>query len=383
MSDAPPVYDVVELRRRIVVCFTPGELRELAEQLGVSGSIQWERGAQEAARELVKQCERYAGLPALVAKLREVRPLVEWPEAAASEAPAAQAFPEAPPLAPLPAAMPPAGAPAPAAPAPSPALASAPAAPSPTIADPFAASPAAAPAPAPVAPAHSAAPSPPIAASPVWPGLAAAPPQQQQPRGLDPRILVAVAGLMLLAAIVAYLAGRAANPAPTSAASPAESAAPRRTEGPAALAADTVARRLAALARICELPPGSFGSSDGELVFRRVFERCGPAPPPPQRPYQPSRDPTREPPPEPSAAADDAPPDRGPQRPRRPARGDAPAGEAAPQPTKGCTGACDAQHQACKTRCGPEPTESGAYDGYQRCLGRCLTDASHCRLACH
>jgi hypothetical protein len=355
VSSPSEVYDAVELRRRIVVCFTPGELRELAEQLGVAGSIAWERGAQEAARELVKQCERYAGLPALVAKLREVRPLVEWPEAAQSaEQPAAPAaFPQAPPLAPLPGA-PPAAAQPPSAP----------------IADPFA-PPAAAPPPAPAPPPASSA-----SPSPMWPGLAAAPAAQPPPRGLDPRILVAVAALMLLAAIVAYLAGRAANPPPTAAATPTDTAPPRRGDGPAALAADTVARRLASLARICELPPGS---SDGELVFRRAFERCGPAPPAPQRPYIPS---TREPAPEPSTAAnDDAPPDPAPRPHRR--GGDAHAGDTAPQPAKGCTGACDAEHRACKTRCGPEPTESGGYDAYQRCLGRCLTDASRCRLACH
>jgi hypothetical protein len=50
--------------------------------------------------------------------------------------------------------------------------------------------------------------------------------------------------------------------------------------------------------------------------------------------------------------------------------------------TGGCMGACDAQHASCRARCGPEPTESSAYDGYARCQGQCLRDASRCRLGC-
>ena len=76
----PVAYDAVELRRRIAVCFSVSELRQLADSLGVSGTVAWDRGAQEAVRDLVKQFERYYGLEILVAKLREMRPLVEWPE---------------------------------------------------------------------------------------------------------------------------------------------------------------------------------------------------------------------------------------------------------------------------------------------------------------
>lgn len=334
MSAPAEVYDAVELRRRIVVCFTPGELRELADQLGVGGSIAWDRGIQEAARELVRQCDRYAGLGALVAKLREAKPLMEWPEpAATSPAPADEPAVAAPPSAPI------------AAP------------PSAPIAAPAAAPPVAAP--------------PPVA-SPVWPGFAAPPPPPS--RGVDPRLLVVVAALMLAAAVIAYLAGRAAT-AP--AASEASAEAPPRPVGPAALAAGAVARHLAALIRVCELPPSPL---DGEIIFRRAFDRCGPPPPPPERPL-PSRSPAPLASGAPSAPADEA-PDRGAPRAKHP-RGDAPPGEAAPKPAKGCTGTCDAEHRACKQRCGPEPMESSGYDTYQRCLGRCLTEASHCRLACH
>ncbi|MFT3768291.1 MAG: hypothetical protein QM820_22810 [Minicystis sp.] len=385
MSEAPQVYDAVELRRRIVVAFTPGELRELAEQLGVGGSIAWERGAQEAARELVKQCERYAGLPALVAKLREMRPLVEWPEPVAGSAPAA--FPEAPPLVPLPGVS-------------SAETTQSPAeAPSGTIANPFAPPPGATPtiasapapgafapavfpttpgAPVPAAPPAAAVPRPaapappPPSPSPVWPGMAAPPAPQQ--RGIDPRILVAVAGLMLLAAVIAYLAGRASNAQPTSSATPAASnAPPRRGDGPAALAADTLERSLDNLARTCEQRPAG---SDGELVFRRVFERCGPAPLP-VRPYSPPLPST---PPDPSAAPDE--PREPAPRTKRPARGGGAPAPDAPQPARGCMGACDADHRSCVSRCGPEPTDGASEEGYRRCLGRCLADVSRCRLGC-
>src|SRR5262249_46017055 len=63
----------------IAVAFSIAELRRLAESMGIA-ALPWDRGIHEAARELVKQSERYAGLEALVAKLREEKPLFEWPE---------------------------------------------------------------------------------------------------------------------------------------------------------------------------------------------------------------------------------------------------------------------------------------------------------------
>ncbi|APR81150.1 Vegetative cell wall protein gp1 precursor (Hydroxyproline-rich glycoprotein 1) [Minicystis rosea] len=374
VSESTEVYDAVELRRRIVVAFTPGEMRELAEQLGVGGSIAWDRGAQEAARELVKQCERYAGLSTLVAKLREARPLVEWPEPSGTAA-SAPAFPAAAPV-----------------PMPAPFAAAAPAAPvGPAIADPFAPAaptlasgppPSTAFAPAvfpttpgavpPAAPSHVASPSP----APFWPEAPA--PAPAQPRGIDPRILVAVAGLMLLAAVIAYLAGRASSASPTAGAAPNGSsvaATARRGDGPAAYAADALARSLDNVARTCEQRSAG---GDGELVFRRVYERCGPMPLP-TRPYSP---PPPTPLPEPSASADDAPREPA-ARSRRPGRGggDAPANDA-PPPARGCMGACDADHRSCMSHCGPEPTDGAAEEGYRRCLGRCLADVSRCRLGC-
>jgi hypothetical protein len=77
-------YDPADLSRRIGVCFSAGDLRRLAEGLGVDDAVAWDRGTGPAARDLVRVFERKNNLEALVAKLREVRPLVEWPEAEGS-----------------------------------------------------------------------------------------------------------------------------------------------------------------------------------------------------------------------------------------------------------------------------------------------------------
>jgi hypothetical protein len=377
VSDAP-VYDAVELRRRIVVCFSMSELRELADALGVGG-VAWDRGPQEAARELVRQCERYAGLPALVAKLREVRPLMEWPEPATPQAVvpalpepmiapsgdpfAPSAFPQVPTLPSSPGTLQP-GAPQPPVPEHEPAPPSF--ASGPPIADPFGA-------PAPGPPAMGLPPSP-GQPSPIWPGTFVAPPPRT---GLDPRLIAAGIGLTALlgaAVVIAFLAGRAtsgdgvsAAPAASSTASP-EGA--HRGDGPAAMVTDAVARGLANVARACELPP-SVGES--VAVFVRVYERCGP---PPLQPRS-ALPPAATPPPEPADTA------AGPgARPRRPGRGGGDGQPAAPAPGQGCFGKCNADHRACDAHCGPEPTDSGSYANYQRCLGRCLSESSHCMQSC-
>ncbi len=350
VSEAGPVlYDPVELRRRIVVCFSVGELRALAESLGVGG-ITWERGIHEAAREMVRQCERYAGLPALVARLREARPLVEWPEPVAGPgATEATAPPAAPSFTPLSASPGRLGPVEPAPPASSPALV-----------DPYSAPPGSTRPPAP------------------WPGVTPVIQAPARPGGIDPRIFVAVAGLMVLAAILAYLAGRASSATPTADATGAsDTAAPpsSKGDGPAALAAGALGRSFASMARVCELPSSAGTSS---LVFRRIYERCGPLAPP-QRSYAPPLPVVTAPTSADPAPPAEAPPPRGKRGGGRggdPTPGDAPSGSG------GCMGTCNAQHAACRSHCGAEPTESSAYDGFQRCLGRCLSDASRCRLGC-
>jgi hypothetical protein len=373
-----PVYDVVELRRRIVVCFSMSELRELADALGVGG-VAWDRGPPEAARELVRQCEHYAGLPALVAKLREVRPLMEWPEPMTAEphvappllepvpSPTAapltpSGFPQAPALSSSPGTLQP-GAPPP---------------PAPPIADPFddggsarrsaelrPQTPVDAPAPAPPSLRVPASPGQP---SPIWPGTFVAPPPRS---GLDPRLIAAgigLTGLLVAAVVIAFLAGRATGgDASSTAPAPSSTAPPdgvRRADGPAAAVTDAIARSLANVARACELPP-SVGES--VAVFTRVYERCGPQPLQPRAGLPPL--PT--PPPEPTDTEPST-------RPRKQGRGDA----APAAPGQGCFGKCNTDHRACDAHCGPEPNDSGGYATYQRCLGRCLSESSHCKQSC-
>ncbi|MFO0761263.1 MAG: hypothetical protein U0359_32590 [Byssovorax sp.] len=358
-------YDPADLRRQIAASFSAPELRKLAETLGVAGSIRWTHGTQEAARDLVREFERYYGLSILVAKVRELRPLVDWPDPSSLPPPASQA--RAAPVEPADAAVP--------APPADPGSARAPLPEEPL---------------APPAALASSEPSPPASSSsapsaqaasrpaPVWPGTVASLPDPPRGQGIDPKILILVAGLTVLAAVIAYAAGRASSP--TAAPAPTESATtvaaapvPRRAPCPATRAADAVARSLANVAKLCELAPGTEVNAD---LLARAFERCGPPPPraamtfsPPPSPVLPPdlpRDPALDP---------------EPARPHTP-RQSAPA----PAPDKGpgaaCIAQCNAENRSCNAGCGAEPSQSTQYDGYMKCRSRCRSAMSHCLLAC-
>lgn len=336
-------YDPVELRRRMAVCFSGPELRELAESLGVAGQVGWDRGPSESSRDLIKQFEKYYGLGILVAKLRELRPLVEWPE------PADPALSSAP--APLPKTVA-------AAPLVVPAL-DAPAVGAP-IQDPL---------------------SPPSAAArpataPVWPGTsrptaAAAP---AAPKGIDPRVLIVVAGLTVLAALIAYAAGRASRPeaAAPEAAGSAAPAAPTRPPGPATHAADAFRRSLDRVVRSCDLPTGSDRDAS---ILGLALAHCGlqlrtpmsALTAPPLDPIIPN-----DPPPPPTTRVKSTKTSKDPSQ------------AVTPPTSKGdvCIAACETDRKSCNDHCGAEPTESSLYDGYMRCRSRCLSATSHCRLAC-
>jgi hypothetical protein len=352
----PVAYDPVELRRRIAVCFSASELRRLAESLGVSGSIAWDRGTQEAVRDLVRQFERYYGLETLVAKLRELRPLVEWPEAQPAE-PGSSPFERGGPPLSSPGAL---GAPSPAA---------APPKEEPVLQDPLVPSESAAPrAFAPVPP--------PRLAAPVWPGVTGPPAAPGRARSVDPRVLIALTALAVLAAVIAFAAGRASTPAPASeAADNATPTSPRATpskrpDGPATRAAAAMSRTLATIGRICEVGAGTTNTTE---ILARAYEQCGPAPLLPRpvilAPPSPS--------PPPSATPDE------PDRSRAPRGGDA-TPNGLPKVSGGsCIRACDATHIGCKAQCGSEPTQSSKYEGYQLCRSRCLSAQSRCRLGCN
>src|SRR6185437_11462087 len=205
---------------------------------------------------------------------------------------------------------------------------------------------------------------PPPAAAPRagWPGVAGGQAETAPARGIDPRIFLGVAGLMVVAAIIAYLAGRASTAAASKDAAAAASASPAaavdgRAAGPAALAAGALARSFANLARECDLPASAGGNA---LVIQRAFERCGPGAPA-RHVYVPPP-PAAEPSAPPAPAAE---PGQG--KARRQGRAAEGAPTEAPAPSRGCTGACDAKHSACRGHCGPEPTEGSEYEGYERC----------------
>ncbi|MEP7125785.1 MAG: hypothetical protein ABJE95_32945 [Byssovorax sp.] len=338
-------YDPVELRRRMAVCFSGPELRELAESLGVTGQVSWDRGPSESSRDLIKQFEKYYGLGILVAKLRELRPLVEWPE------PADPALA----LGALPAQIPVAAAPLS----------------TPTF-DRREAAESGAPLADPHAPSSSAAPRSTVAAA--WPGTTgptpAAPAAQ---KGIDPRVLVVVAGLTVLAALIAYAAGRASRPpdAAPDAAGSAAPAKPAKPAGPAMRAAGVFRRSLDRVVRSCDLPTGEERDAS---ILGLALAHCGltlRAPSsaltaPPLDPIIPN----------------DRPPTT--TKPKSTKTSKDPAQAAVAVTTKGdsCIAACETDRRSCNDHCGSEPTESSLYDGYMRCRSRCLSATSHCRLAC-
>lgn len=343
--DAAEGYDPVELRRRMAVCFSGPELRELAESLGVAGQVGWDRGPSESSRDLIKQFEKYYGLGILVAKLRELRPLVEWPEPAD---PAAR---------------------------PSPALAAKTIAAAPLVVpalDPLDIPASGAPFQDPMSPPSSGAPRAPIA--PAWPGTSrpatAAP---AAPTGIDPRLLLVVAGLTVLAALIAYAAGRASRPpnAAPEASGSAPPATPQRPPGPASRAADTFRRSLDRVVRSCDLPTGTDRDAS---ILGLALGHCG-------LQLRTPMSALTAPPLEPIIVNDRPPPTT---RVRPPKTSKDPAQAVTPPTSKGdaCIAACEVDRRSCNDHCGAEPTESSLYDGYMRCRSRCLSATSHCRLAC-
>ena len=340
-------YDPVELRRRMAVCFSGPELRELAESLGVTGQITWDRGPSESSRDLIKQFEKYYGLGILVAKLRELRPLVEWPEPAdpalaLASAPAPQTLAAAP----LPVST-----------------RAAPDAPEggPPLQDPH-------------SPASSAAPRSEIARA--WPGTSGpAPTAPSAPKGIDPRVLIVVAGLTVLAALIAYAAGRASRPpnaAPDAAGSalPAGPTAPQKPVGPAMHAANAFRRSLDRVVRGCDLPTGSDRAAS---ILGLALAHCGLTLRAPSSALTaPPLDPI---------ITNDRPPSTRVKPTRTPKD---PAQAPIPVTSKGdtCIAGCETDRRSCNDHCGAEPTESSLYDGYMRCRSRCLSATSHCRLAC-
>lgn len=357
---APGHYDVAELRRCMVVSFSAGELGELARAHGMLPSAGSLGGApapaDETARALLRHVERQGGLDSLVQRLREERPLVQWPEAVA-------AAPARPPEADEGAAQPPLDG-----------LAQEPAAPGPL--DPAVATePEAEPASSPPAPA--AGPPPPAAEqATAAPGLApqAVPTTAPSRAGLGAWahtqrrwLLAAGGGALLVAMVVAFVAGRASS-GPDADQDALPAADPASPAPVAKVAAEQLSAAVTAVAEACGVADAR---GPAKQVLANAFRACsGPdarrlGPPRAARPALtagPSTDGAR-----PTTAPAQPPRDRPAPAPRR----------------SGCLDRCEQQHQRCKqSECGAEPASGSAYSEHQRCLSRCLTKASKCRLRC-
>jgi hypothetical protein len=351
----------------MAVCLSAAEIGALAAQVGVS--IPAAGSAAQAAHQVVKAMDRSGRLPELLTTLRQTRPLVEWPEPGqtsadedavelSGEALVDDFAPGAAPFDALPVPAPPSSRRAPAGFAPEPGGAPYPF----DLPDgaPFAA---AAPASSPASSHASERSSAPSTANPWQPRVRDARP----PRALDARILIAVAGLMVVAAAIAFAAGRVSSgDAPTAAPTAAVTAttAPRRPDGPAVRAADAVGRSLNNVSRACELR----GIAPGEVLEAALAE-CGPG----GVARRPKRPPAAEEPSAP-APAEAAPVNAAAPRAATPVAAGNPGGP--------CLAGCDGRHGECRAGCGPEPQHATEYAPHQQCLARCLAAASKCRLGC-
>jgi hypothetical protein len=316
----------------MLVCFSAAELRDIAVSLGAPAEA---ASADGLSRAIVRRFERGRDVGALVDALRAARPFVEWPDVEVESPPTVDEGASE-------AAAEPAGDVAPMA------AGASQAPPAATSREP------------------SAAPAPPPASAPrAWipPGHAdpSCPPPKDAQRGIDPRLVGAVTALALVAALAAYVAGRASVLSTDEATAAA-------VDGVAARAGRALGRASSAVARACELPDGAAGARE---VLRLAFEQCGPAPAavPARSRARAGYDDEREGP-----AGVDAPPlpEPAPPRPKAAPEG---AGSA-------CVARCDGTHKACRNACGKEPTEGSLYTAYQACLATCLRDASRCRLSC-
>ncbi len=359
-STPRPAYDPNELRRCITLCFSPTDLRTLAESLGATDLHSWDRGIQEAARDVIRHFEKLGTVDQLVAKLAEARPLMEWPaplhgSTATNPSPFAPPEPPAPPAITTTTTAPTTETPA--KPAEPPA-----AAPVPVIRDPFA---------------------------PAWPGTTVSPSFNEKQR--DGRKITLLFGIgfvvVTTVAIGLFLAVRVGKSSETPASTEMHAGRPLRPNGPARMAAEAMKRSFESLARGCDLQMEP-GAEVGPWLFAAAYAQCGsrariPFAPTDIRQNKPiASDPAAAPvndAPDPIVTPRQTPAGRD-TLPRLPA---APPTKTAPLDTSsGCLDKCAAAKQQCSRACGTEPTSGAQYDRWQSCQTQCLSTASKCRLAC-
>lgn len=323
-----------ELERTIAAAFNTAELSKFAEPLGVM--LDREGGTEQGARALVRALERNEQLGRLRARLDEAKPLVEWPEvedlppaAPGEDNEAPDADEEAPEIEPE-------------------------HQPSERGSGPETG--------------HSS--PPPEATIPVSERAAAPIVDPTLSSGEESRfsrrdlviaaVAIALGGSAIGAGVSRLLDGRRAG-----------EVAPSDTPVALAhLAANHLSVSVDAVARACDAESTQSSARQVlSLAFQRCSERVVPASP---------RSGGRAP-----LAYDDRPPPPRPAKPPRvpiDARG---AAKRAPEKPEPCIVRCNELHDGCRRDdCGREPQQSSKYPAYQRCLARCLTDASRCRLGC-
>lgn len=352
--------DTNELSLRVQGAFSAGEMRGLLQRWGLGGEST-PSDAARLSRELVRAGHKRFGLAELVRRLRTERPLVEWPEVSDADARFAPRSTEIPDLG---AAPPDAGA--------APGVA-------PTMVD--------------VEPSSSEGAPPSVDAAGPRSGQAGRPELETKPlepkaleprrplvfepseavrepsRGLDPKLVVAGLGLVVVLAGIAFAAGVAYTGRAAETPS-AGGEAPRPVpSGPAAKAAALLSGGLEGVARLCAIDPEARLSHS---VFVLAREDCGDPRSRARRPRSSPRIPDL--PPEPDR------PRTEPEPAPEPAR---PTNTPLPPAKNGCVTACQRVRQECNGACGAEPSEASLYDAYNACKGRCLSAESRCRLSCN
>jgi hypothetical protein len=313
-------YPEAELKRCIAMSFSAGELSQFAAQLGVL--LDREGRIEEGARTLVRALSMRGELDRLLSRLREAKPLVQWPEPQAPE-PAAAPF--------------------------------VPAAPLPGLGSPGSlGGPEPMPPPEPAGerkPASDGSPAAPASGEPLLDPFAADEAEQAAVRRRSMRGWLALGAVFAagigIGAVIISLMLREDEPAGGEPAAM------------AAVAADHLRSAVSTVAKACEAEPND--SARGQLAD--AFRRCsGPR-------IRPGLDTTPLLPPP-------APDPRAPAHPRA-----QPGAPVSREPA--CLDTCHRMHASCKeSECGAEPRSAEKYADYQRCLGECLAKYSRCRLGC-
>lgn len=311
-----------ELRLVVRASFSQEELRELFGAWSLSDPT--ERDGADLARALVREGTRKLGPSELVRRLRDRKPLVEWPDPG-----------DAPPLSDATWVDPP---------------------PTSNRRDPPLGGGSQGAGPTEERSAEGGLDAPPTSRGEAWPGLGTAP--ATPPRAATNRWVVVSVGLGVALALVAFVAGYAwSRRAPASGHTEHQRGVPIT-----GLAMDILSAELRGVEIGCRLEPREsvtraiLGDAQAECGVKRF------TPDPPSRATIPetTRTPVAAPPP---------------PREGRPTK--LPA-----IPGASCLQGCGSKRAQCESSCGAEPRDASLYDAFQGCRSKCVASDSRCRLSC-